>query len=184
MKTGNLVIWTHGKLVTDLTVSENFKVTVLYVSIQFARKNMPNNDYDIIGNLSLLQNPALQLTPEEIALCENDLKQIESRMQHPEHAFYYELLGSLVVVFFLDLYHIHQRMHTESTASERNALLLRHFIDLLASGTYKEHRDVAYYTSQLHITPKYLSEVCKKVSGQPATFWIDRSLRLRKLLGY
>ena len=174
IKAGNLVIWTYGKLVTDLTVSEDFRVTVLYVSNQFARKNTPNNDYDIIGNLSLLQNPVLQLTPEEVALCKNDLKQIESRMQHPEHAFYYELLGSLVVVFFLDLYHIHKRMYAESSASERNALLLRRFIDLLTSGAYKEHRDLAYYAAQLHITPKYLSEVCKKVSGQPASFWIDR----------
>lgn len=37
-----------------------------------------------------------------------------------------------------------------------------------------QHRDLPYYASQLCITPHYLSEICKKVSGQPATYWIDR----------
>lgn len=98
---GDFVIWTHGKLVSDIFVSDDFDVTVLYVSYQFVRKNAPNNDYDIIGNLSLLQNPVLTLTDRERAICDSDIKQIEWRLTDTTHSFYHEILGCLVVAFFL-----------------------------------------------------------------------------------
>ena len=36
------------------------------------------------------------------------------------------------------------------------------------------NRDLDFYASRLCITPHYLSEICRKVSGRPATYWIDR----------
>ncbi|MBR5030976.1 MAG: AraC family transcriptional regulator [Muribaculaceae bacterium] len=43
----------------------------------------------------------------------------------------------------------------------------RNFIDLVEQHVKKEH-EVAFYAEQLHITPKYLSEVCKNKSGHKA----------------
>ncbi|RZK40019.1 MAG: AraC family transcriptional regulator [Pedobacter sp.] len=174
MQEGDLVIWTHGKLVSEIVVSDDFDATVLYVSYQFARKHSPNNDYDIIGSLALLQNPVLSLTENERGICINDLEQISFRLPDTAHSFYQELLGCLVVAFFLDLYHIHKRINHKNPVSDQNALLLRRFVKLLEAGEYRANREVAYYSSRLFVTPKYLSEVCKKVSGRPATFWIDR----------
>ncbi len=34
--------------------------------------------------------------------------------------------------------------------------------------------EVNYYASEICVTPKYLSEICKKVSGHSANFWINR----------
>jgi len=174
IKEGDFVIWTHGKLVSGISYSPNFEVTVLYVSYQFVRKNSPYNDYDIIGNLALLQNPVLTLTDEEKGICDNDLKQIAFRLPDTRHAFYHELMGCLVVAFFLDLYNIHKRINNKSPVSDQNAILLRRFVELLETGEYRTNREVAHYASKLFVTPKYLSEVCKKVSGRTATFWIDR----------
>ena len=174
IKEGDFVIWTHGKLVSEIAISEDFEVTVLYVSYQFVRKNYPNNDYDIIGNLALLQNPVLTLTTKEREICDNNLMQIAYRLPDTTHTFYHELLGCLVVAFFLDLYNIHKRINSKNPVSDQNALLLRRFVALLEAGEYRTNREVAYYASKLFVTPKYLSEVCKKVSGRPATFWIDR----------
>jgi AraC family transcriptional activator of pobA len=171
---GDFVIWTHGKLVSEISVSDDFNVIVLYISYQFVRKNYPNNDYDIIGNLALLQNPVLTLTDKEREICDNNLRQIAYRLPDTTHTFYHELLGCLVVAFFLDLYNIHKRIHSKNPVSDQNALLLRRFVALLETGEYKANREVAYYASKLFVTPKYLSEVCSKVSGRTATFWIDR----------
>ncbi|WP_316794969.1 helix-turn-helix domain-containing protein [Pedobacter agri] len=138
------------------------------------QKNSPYNDYDIIGNLALLQNPVLTLTAEEKVICENDLKQIAIRLPDISHTFYQELMGCLVVAFFLDLYNIHKRINERNPVSDQNAFLLRRFVELLETGEYRINREVACYASKLFVTPKYLSEVCKKVSGRTATFWIDR----------
>ncbi len=174
IKEGDFVIWTHGKLVSDIVVSDDFRATVLYISYRFSRKNIPNNNYDIIGNLSLINNPVMPLNEKEKVICDNDMKQIQWRMEDRSHHFYYELLSCLVTALILDLYDIHARIYEENPVSEQNALLLRRFVELLGTGQYKVNREVAYYASRLHVTPKYLSEVCKKVSGRSATFWIDR----------
>lgn len=33
---------------------------------------------------------------------------------------------------------------------------------------------VAAYASRLCVTPHYLTEVCRSVSGRPASYWIER----------
>ena len=42
---------------------------------------------------------------------------------------------------------------------------------------YRTHRDIAYYADQLCVTPKYLSETCKSISGCGAAYWINRYIR-------
>ena len=43
----------------------------------------------------------------------------------------------------------------------------RNFMNLIETHV-KEHHEVAFYAEQLHITPKYLSEICKQKSGYKA----------------
>ena len=45
---------------------------------------------------------------------------------------------------------------------------------MLERGDFRQNRDIGYYADKLCVTSKYLSEVCKKVSGLPAAFWITR----------
>ena len=47
----------------------------------------------------------------------------------------------------------------------------QHFLDLLHSVDVK-HRTVEWYATELCITPKYLSALCKKHSGKTANEWI------------
>ena len=57
-------------------------------------------------------------------------------------------------------------------------------MNLQESGDFRQNRDIGYYADKLCVTSKYLSEVCKKVSGLPAAFWITRytSLDISRLL--
>ncbi|MGN0206531.1 MAG: helix-turn-helix domain-containing protein, partial [Muribaculaceae bacterium] len=49
---------------------------------------------------------------------------------------------------------------------------------------YRKNREISYYADVLCVTPKYLSEISKKVSGYPAAYWIARytSLDIAHLL--
>ncbi|MGV6946431.1 AraC family transcriptional regulator [Sphingobacterium sp. CZ-2] len=174
IKAGNFIIWTHGKLVSHIHLSNDFQATVLYISNKFLRRNSPNNNYGIKGNLLLLQNPVLNLSERDKAICDNNLRNLKSRFEDKSHHFYQELLGCLVEAFVLDLFDIHVRINEEYTTTDPNAHLLRRFLALVESGEYIENREVAYYASKLFVTPKHLSEICKKVSGQSALFWINR----------
>lgn len=45
---------------------------------------------------------------------------------------------------------------------------------MLESGCYRRNREVRYYADSISVTPKYLSEVSRKVSGYTANYWITR----------
>lgn len=89
------------------------------------------------------------------------------------HLFHDEMKGHLLMAHILDLYDIHARSHPGLRISERNADLMRRFMEMLYSGDYAGDRSLGHYASGLYVTPHYLSEVCRKVSGRPATYWID-----------
>lgn len=174
MREGDCIILTHNELVSDIKQTDDFKATVLYIANSFAHENLPRNDYDVIGKLTLLRNPVMALAADERETFLDDVRQLEKRLESGTHRFQYELIGCLTEVFILDLYDFHARIYERPAVSEQSALLLDRFIELLRTGEYQTHREVAYYASRLCITPKYLTEICKKVSGYHANFWIDR----------
>ena len=47
---------------------------------------------------------------------------------------------------------------------------MERFLALLERGDFRKNRDIGYYADKLCVTTKYLSEVCKKVSGFPANY--------------
>ena len=74
----------------------------------------------------------------------------------------------------LDFFDFHARLSGSEIIACSESELVNRFITMLHNGAYIEHRDVAYYASELCVTPKYLSESCKRVSSYPATYWIYR----------
>lgn len=72
----------------------------------------------------------------------------------------------------------------DGTVTQQYAALMNRFLALLERGDYCKNREIGYYADILCVTPKYLSEVSKKVSGYPANFWITRytSLDIARLL--
>ena len=116
----------------------------------------------------------MKLSSLDYHVCVQAMRCIRQRLKDKEHLFWEELMGSLLTAHILDLYDIHARSQNTMQVSERITVLLRNFIELLYNGEYIRNRDLDFYASRLCITPHYLSEICKKVSGKPATYWIDR----------
>lgn len=171
---GNCIIFVHNELITDIQVTSNFHATVVYITYAYLYKNFPKNNYDIIGTLTLLQNPIMPLSETEQKTFLTNVSSIKNKMDCTTHHFYNELLGCYIEAFILDLYDFHARLYGYSSVSKQSANIMNRFIELLRSGQYKTHRNVSFYASKLCITPKYLTEISKKVSGLHANFWIDR----------
>ena len=130
---------------------------------------------DAIGHLALLQNPVMRLSDGDFATCREALDTLRRRMADSGgHQFRNEMLGHLLMAHILDIYDIHARGMRLSDVTERTRQLLRRFIEMLYQGEYTAHRDLDYYASRLCVTPHHLSDVCRKVSGRPASYWIER----------
>ena len=171
---GDYVILPNAALASDFSASDDFQGILMNLSEAFVTSIAIRSNYGIIGHLSLLRNPVMKLSGRDFLVCEAALQYLRMRMEDETHLFREELLGSLLTAHILDLYDIHARSRKEVQLSERITSLLRNFIELLYNGEYIRNRDLEFYASRLCITPHYLSEICKKVSGKPASYWIER----------
>lgn len=184
LKEGDLMIVRKGKLIEEIRPSNDFKVKTLYVTSPFIDLCTPQTNYGIKGQLSLFMNPVMRLDESQRFVCERDFRWIEYRLTQTNHAFYRELLINAVQAAILDFFDFHLVINKESKVSTQNASLMGRFLDMLENGDYRTNREVTYYADILCVTPKYLSEISKKVSGYPANYWINRytSLDIARLL--
>jgi len=77
--------------------------------------------------------------------------------------------------FFLGFYDYMQRFPNEKpeeAVSRRTRELFNKFMDLLEN-RYRESRDVAFFASLLHITPKYLNTIVQRITTYSAKTVID-----------
>ncbi len=172
---GDYVILTNMSLASGFSESDDYSALTMGLSAQFVMSMAIRNNYGIIGHLSLLQNPVMKLSPHDFRKCVCDMERLRERLTDGgPHLFREEMLGCLMTAHILDLYDIHARGQAVQQVSEHTARLLQQFIGMLYNGEYIQHRDVPYYASRLCVTPHYLSEICRKACGRPATYWIDR----------
>lgn len=181
---GDLMIVRKGKLLDDVAPSADFVVKTLYVTAPFIELCTPQTNYGVKGQLSLFLNPVMRLDEGQRFVCERDFRWIAYRLTQTEHTFYRELLMNAVQSAILDFFDFHSVINREEGVSAQNASLMSRFLDMLENGDYRHNREVTYYADALCVTPKYLSEVSKKVSGYPANYWINRytALDIARLL--
>lgn len=174
LREGDLMIVRKGKLVEKIRPSEDFEVKVIYVTAPFIELCTPQSNYGMKGSVALFLNPIMRLSDEQRFVCERDFRWIEYRLGQTGHNFYNELLRNAVQAAILDFFDFHSKLYGECTISSQNAAIMCKFLSMLENGCYRNNREVKYYADEICVTPKYLSEVCKKVSGFAANYWINR----------
>ena len=136
------------------------------------------------GQLSLFQNPIMKLTPEQQEVCRQNFDAVTRRVAQTDHRFRHDALMNAIECMIIDFFDFHAQLYGTDKISSQQHQLMEQFIDMLERGDFRRNRDISYYADHLCVTSKYLSEVSKKVSGLPATFWITRyaSLDISRLL--
>ena len=161
------------------------------------------------GHLALFENPIMRLKPEQQKVCQLNFEAIKRRLSETTHRFRHDALRNAVECMIIDFFDFHAELYGADKISSQQHQLMEQFIGLLERGDYRRNRDISYYADQLCVTTKsaikrgqsdacisfaereqtrpkvkYLSEVCKKVSGLPAAYWITRyaSLDISRLL--
>lgn len=171
----DLLIVRKGDLMENLCPSADFKVMVIYIEAGFVEHCTPQSNYGMKGQLALFMNPVMNLNEDQFALCLQDFNGVKYRYDTTGFVFYEESIRCAVQLMLLDFFDFHAWLYgQDGTVTTQYATVMNKFFALLDSGVYREHREVTYYASELCITPKYLSEICKKVSGHSANFWINR----------
>lgn len=182
--TGEGMIFPCSPGIKAVNVGEGLMLDIIFVSSDFLEVCTPRNNYGIKGSLSLHNNPVMTMDADHFQQLQEDFQIIERRWRDKSHLFHTDIMICAVETMFLDFYNVHAIKSGSTEVSFQDTDIMSRFMTLLQQGEYVEHREVSYYADKLFVSPKYLSEVCKNVSGMTANYWITRFtvIHIRRLL--
>ena len=189
LKKDSMFIFTP-KNILQVNSQQYFKADVIAISSDFMRRI---NIY--IKNmmplfLKFVENPTLALTPEESRSMRGMIAQIERETRGPETHFSFDIVSGLIAATIYkvgDIMYHYLAEHPEEQNNSHNRAeeYFKQFTHLLGEH-FREERSVGFYARQLCITPKYLTTLIKRISGQSVSEWIDNYviLEAKTLLKY
>jgi len=189
LKKDSIFIFTP-KNVLQVNSQQYFKADVIAISPDFMRRINIDIKNMMPLFLKFVENPALTLTPEESRSMRGMIAQIERENRGPETHFSFDIVSGLIAATIYkvgDIMYHYLAEHPEGQNNSHNRAeeYFKQFTHLLGEH-FREERSVGFYARQLCITPKYLTTLIKRISGQSVSEWIDNYviLEAKTLLKY
>ena len=134
--------------------------------------------------------PCVELTHAESQSLRSFISMVEQELKGSETDFSSEIIGGLIAATIYKVgdiltHYLTEHPEVDSPIHNRAEEYFRQFTELLGEH-YKHERSVGFYARQLCITPKYLTTLIKRISGQSVSEWIDNYviLEAKTLLKY
>ena len=189
LKKDSMFIFTP-KNILQVNSQQYFKADVIAISPDFMRRINIDIKNMMPLFLKFLENPTLALTPEESRSMRGMIAQIERETRGPETHFSFDIVSGLIAATIYkvgDIMYHYLAEHPEGQNNSHNRAeeYFKQFTHLLGEH-FREERSVGFYARQLCITPKYLTTLIKRISGQSVSEWIDNYviLEAKTLLKY
>ena len=189
LKKDSMFIFTP-KNILQVNSQQYFKADVIAISPDFMRRINIDIKNMMPLFLKFVENPTLALTPEESRSMRGMIAQIERETRGPETHFSFDIVSGLIAATIYkvgDIMYHYLAEHPEEQNNSHNRAeeYFKQFTHLLGEH-FREERSVGFYARQLCITPKYLTTLIKRISGQSVSEWIDNYviLEAKTLLRY
>lgn len=189
LKKDSMFIFTP-KNILQVNSQQYFKADVIAISPDFMRRINIDIKNMMPLFLKFVENPTLALTPEESRSMRGMIAQIERETPGPETHFSFDIVSGLIAATIYkvgDIMYHYLAEHPEGQNNSHNRAeeYFKQFTHLLGEH-FREERSVGFYARQLCITPKYLTTLIKRISGQSVSEWIDNYviLEAKTLLKY
>lgn len=189
LKKDSMFIFTP-KNILQVNSQQYFKADVIAISPDFMRRINIDIKNMMPLFLKFVENPTLTLTPEESRSMRGMIAQIERETRGPETHFSFDIVSGLIAATIYkvgDIMYHYLAEHPEEQNNSHNRAeeYFKQFTHLLGEH-FREERSVGFYARQLCITPKYLTTLIKRISGQSVSEWIDNYviLEAKTLLKY
>ncbi|MDE7440904.1 MAG: helix-turn-helix domain-containing protein [Muribaculaceae bacterium] len=171
----DIAVISRPQLVSDIASDENFRCEYIAAPDKFLHNLLPANNYAIQGCVSLFDNPIIKVSDIDASHFRIDLANIRSRIDNTNHKFYQELMGSLLQTMVYDLFDFHAKTNHNILTTDRVGYITTQFFALIKGGRPKTQREVSHYAEQLNVTPKYLSDTIKRVTGTSVSTHINNA---------
>ena len=172
---GNLVITLPEDILQHKKVTDDVKGLFIIVSQQFIEDAFPKIEEILPLFLHIQKYPCLSLSVQECVRIQNFynffIQHLEDNSPYRDKVIR-SILQSLVY-YIAGVVNLDQA----NNRRDRKEELFSRFIQLIIKN-YKEHKKLDFYADKLFISPKYLSDAIKKISGKSAHDWIDHYILL------
>ena len=173
----DLIIYTPGMMVSVIDISDDIRGICLVADKDFAFESPTMRDAIRAAYL-----PAVELREPRLTLAEEDnhhlmelMGIIRRYLLSADHPFRSECLRTTYGLFLLELNAIQERTIRDHRFPKRIEELFFDFLRLVPIH-FADRHDVAFYASQLCITPRYLSQIVREVSGRTVVDYINQML--------
>lgn len=169
----DIAVISYPRYITDIEVEGEGE----YIAApnKFLHNLLPANNYSIQGSVSLFENPVMRVSNDDAYRFRHDIENICSRVSDTDHHFYQEMIGSLLQTMIYDLFDFHSKNNVNVLTTDRVGFIVSQFFTMIEAGRPRTEREVSYYAQQLSVTPKYLSDTIKRVTGASVSSHINRA---------
>ncbi|MBR4128088.1 MAG: helix-turn-helix domain-containing protein [Bacteroidaceae bacterium] len=158
----------------EMEVDNGVRGSFIVVSRRMLMDCVPNTQM-IVGALLNLDRSfhVLHLSEQELEIFKHYGELLRIKLENTTHTYRNNVVQMLVKGMLCELIGAHMLEELASRQFEvgQSEKLFLRFINLLET-TRPRPRFIEHYASELCVTAKHLSEVCKKVSGRTALQWI------------
>lgn len=173
IQTNNLLISFGEPIVYKQDASSTAKVKAVVMSHSYAGNCIVGLDKMWPYLLFVMENPVLSLTEEELEWIRTCYLIIKKRVTRHAGRYMRETTISLVRAFYFEICNLlDSRTQPDMSGTQNRAYAIFDQFIKLASQNFKRERSVEWYSNEMCLTPKHLSEVVKQVSGKTAGQWI------------
>lgn len=156
-------------MIHNCVPSTDLKCNILALSTRIVRQ-LINPGNDMRNKIFYInQNPLLHIGEEGSRMFKQYYDLLSARTKAPENMYRKEIVSSLACAVLYELLAKLDKYSqpSDDTLVRQGDILFKRFIELLAETHIKE-RSISYYADKLFVSPKYLSTVCKQISGKTA----------------
>ena len=169
---GDILIVSERHIVDHYQPSPDMEGLCIIMSVNFFHEIIKNvRDVNTLF-LFARNHPVISLTPKEQEAFKEYFHVIQQKIGDESNLFRKDLVRTLLLAMFYDVGNIIYRVKENDKPKTRADVIFANFIKMVEANFRKERR-VKWYSQQLCITPRYLTEMVKAASKRTPNEWID-----------
>lgn len=174
----NDILLCHPQTIFEHKITNlDFKYCGFCLSPEYVKQIslISSNSWNAI--LFVENNPIIALDENESSLFLQYYNLIRSKFETESQHHLKQLIDMLLQAFIYEFHDsMEKRIKIDPPQYNSADNLFISFLDILVN-SYPKQRSVSYYAEKLFVTPKYLSAICKEISGETASDLITRYVK-------
>ena len=180
---GDLIIINQGRVTHDCTMTPDCRGIGIIIDYNFFKETIKS-----VHELSSLflfarNHPVFRLPEDRANFIRDTFFPMKDKISEPDNPFRRQMVQSLFLTMVYEMCNVIYTAQVKNDGrNSRSEEIFTKFL-LLVEANFRTERRVGWYSEQLCISPKYLSETIKMVSKRTPSEWIDSyvTMELRML---